>query len=557
MDELRPPLHPGDPAVTPVLCFTGAHARLPQLLTAIKRTGVPLAVRRCTTLVDFARELTRHEAALVGVDCGPGDLRLRDALAVLRRAGPEAPLVVISEQTPDACAAVAGLGRCVTLAPDDLPGLAEVVRRVRTGAHGLAADDGAPPPAAQPIVDRPAWDGLVGRQELVEALHRVLQGAPARAALAVVRIAPAPDADGGLRRVLAEALGDPPILARIDGDGYAALLELGESSAGVALAHGARARLLHHLGAAGPAAERPVVAIGISPPRAGDGDRAEAWLGRTEQACAVAARTEHGYAVLSGTAATAPSARDIPGLLQEALVGNQLILQFQPIVSLRGDARQHYETLVRLPSTTAGDLLPADFFGPARASGLISAIDHWVIRHAIRRLARERATSRRVHLFIPLSAETLADDRLLLTICDELRSAQAAGDWLTLQLRPADIRARPAQTRRLVEGLRQIRCRLALDRYDGEASCRELLHALAFDFAKLTPELTREVQHDPAQLERLRRVVTELERRGVKSVATGVEDSQSLAYLWTIGIDYAQGFFLHEPSGTIGYDAAG
>jgi len=151
------------------------------------------------------------------------------------------------------------------------------------------------------------------------------------------------------------------------------------------------------------------------------------------------------------------------------------VLQFQPIVSLRGDARQHYETLVRLPSATAGELLPADFFGPARASGLIGAVDHWVIRQAIRRLARERATNRRIHLFIPLSAETLADERVLLAICDELRDAQAAGDWLTFQLRPADIRSQAGRTRPLVEGLRQIRCRLALDRYEADASCRDLI----------------------------------------------------------------------------------
>jgi EAL domain-containing protein (putative c-di-GMP-specific phosphodiesterase class I) len=37
-------------------------------------------------------------------------------------------------------------------------------------------------------------------------------------------------------------------------------------------------------------------------------------------------------------------------------------------------------------------------------------------------------------------------------------------------------------------------------------------------------------------------------------VAVGVEDAHALAYLWTAGIDYAQGFFLHEPAAEIGYD---
>jgi EAL domain-containing protein (putative c-di-GMP-specific phosphodiesterase class I) len=271
----------------------------------------------------------------------------------------------------------------------------------------------------------------------------------------------------------------------------------------------------------------------------------------------VAARTDLGYAVLSPTPVAAPSARDVPGLLKEALVNDRLILHFQPIVSLRGDARQHYEALVRLPSATAGELLPGDFLGPARASGLISALDHWVIRAAIRRLARERATNRRIHLFVPLSAESLADGQVLVAICDALRDHQAAGDWLTLQLRVPDLAAHRAKARALMDGLRQIRCRLALDRYDGQAPGRDILQAMPFDFAKLSPALTRDMHRDTTQLERVRGTIADLERRGVRSVATGVEDSQTLAYLWTVGVEYAQGFFLQEPSEGIAYDGRG
>lgn len=536
-----------------VLCFTGAHARLPNLLASLRRRGHPIAVRRCTTLVDFARELTRRDAHVVGIDCGPGNLRLSDALAVLRRAPPRAPVLVISEQDPDAVAATAGLDGCRILPPDDLEGLAALVR-------GVTAGDDAGPAGAGPAATTPdAADGgtpadAADRQALLEALRPALLAQAARAALAVVRIAPDPGVAKGsvaLRRALEEAGERPAVLAALEGGGHGALLETDGPSAGVVLAHRLRESLLEHL----PAGAK--VAIGLSPTRPADGDRPEAWLARATEACDVAARTEHGYAVLSRTPVVTPSARDIPSLLQEALVSNQLLLQFQPIVSLRGDARQHYEALVRLPSATAGELLPGDFFGPARASGLIAALDHWVIRQAIRRLARERATNRRIHLFIPLSAETLGDERVLLAICDELRDAQAAGDWLTFQLRPADVRAHAVRTRQLVTGLRQIRCRLALDRYEADAAGRDLLQSLPFDFAKLPPAITRDLHADVARLERVRGVVVDLERRGVKSVATGVEDAQTLAYLWTLGIDYAQGFFLQEPSELIAYETQG
>jgi EAL domain-containing protein (putative c-di-GMP-specific phosphodiesterase class I) len=548
---------PRDTEAIPVLCFTGTHARLPQLLAAIKRSGIALAARRCTTLLDFARELTRSDWGLVAVDCGPGNLRLAEAIGVFRRSGRATPVVILSEPTPEAQRATAGLEACHLASPDDPRGLADLLRRVGGGQVAPGSD-----------VDEPVTDSGAGPAELADqdgllaALGQTLDagvGGGAVAVLAVVAIGPEPAAgeESRLGRWIGEALGGADRVAWLGGGRFAALLAAGDPALGVALAHSAREQLIGRLPAGPATAEQPSVAIGMSPPRATDGGQAAPWLARTLDACAVAARTDLGYAVLSPAPVAAPSARDVPGLLKEALVNDRLTLHFQPIVSLRGDARQHYEALVRLPSATAGELLPGDFLGPARASGLILAVDHWVIRAAIRRLARERATNRRIHLFVPLSAESVADGQVLVAICDALRDHQATGDWLTLQLRVPDVAAHRAKARALLDGLRQIRCRLALDRYDGEAPCRDILQAMPFDFVKLSSALTRDLHRDTTRLERVRGTVADLERRGVRSVATGVEDSQTLAYLWTVGVEYAQGFFLQEPSEGIAYDGRG
>jgi EAL domain-containing protein (putative c-di-GMP-specific phosphodiesterase class I) len=39
-----------------------------------------------------------------------------------------------------------------------------------------------------------------------------------------------------------------------------------------------------------------------------------------------------------------------------------------------------------------------------------------------------------------------------------------------------------------------------------------------------------------------------------KTVATGVEDANTLAILWNAGVNYIQGYFLQEPSEIIAYD---
>jgi len=539
----------------PVVCFTGPLARLPEHLATLRRTGLALRIRRCRTLLDFARELKACAGGVAAIDCGPGNLRLAEAVGIYRRAGSALPLVLLGEQTQALREAVAGLGRFHTLAPDDLAGLAARLRAacgVATPSAGWTpaadAQGAAAPRPRMPVADRSA---------LLEELHRALVGNAAHAVLAVIRfdLEPADAARFDPAPAIAGAFDSTAAPAALGEGRFGILLALSDPAAGVGVAHAARERLLAWLRGLGPT-RQPSVALGLSPPRASDGTDATAWLQRAVAACEVAQRTEHGYAVLDRRPVTIPTAQDLPSLIREALVGDGLLLLFQPVVSLRGDAREHYETLVRLPSPTAGELLPGDFFGAAQTAGLMSALDQWVIRHAIRRLAAERRRNRRIHLFIPLSAQGLADPQLLVTVCDELRDAQASGDWLTFQLRPADVRAHPARTKALVHGLRQIRCSLALDRYDAEPASREVLGAMTVDFAKLPPALVRNLRGAPARQERLVAIVTQLHARGVKSVATGVEDAEGLASLWTAGIDYAQGFFLQEPSEVIAYDAA-
>lgn len=537
-----------------LVCFSGSLARLPQLLAKLKRSGLPIEARRCKTLLDFARELKGSAARLAVIDCGPGNLRVEEAVSIYRRAAGSLPLALIARDASELRSVVKDLERCRILAPDDLAGLATQVREAcNLPAQGLAApaDEGT---ADEPSASLPLPPALADRAALLDALRPALLANAAHAMLAVIHIDPEPagPALALAGRIVGEAFGTAAPLAPLGGTRFALLLEVDDGDAGVALANEARERLRAQVPGGAPVP--PAIALGLSPPRATDGDDPTAWLARASQACDVALRTEHGYAVLSRAPVAMPGARDLPGLLQEALVSDRLLLQFQPIVSLRGDAREHYETLVRLPSPGGGELLPADFFAAAASGGLMSAIDHWVIRHAIHRLAQERKTSRRVHLFIPLSAQGLADERLLLAVCDHLRDVQASGDWLTFQLRPADVRAHPGKTRKLVEELRRIRCRLALDRYDGEPTGREVLAALPFDFAKLTPSLSRELAGNPTRLERLRTTLASLTSRGVRSVATGIEDAQGLAYLWAAGTDYAQGFFLQEPTELISYE---
>ena len=41
---------------------------------------------------------------------------------------------------------------------------------------------------------------------------------------------------------------------------------------------------------------------------------------------------------------------------------------------------------------------------------------------------------------------------------------------------------------------------------------------------------------------------------GKSSIAEFVSDANSLALLWRLGVDYAQGYYIHEPSEVLDYN---
>jgi len=241
-------------------------------------------------------------------------------------------------------------------------------------------------------------------------------------------------------------------------------------------------------------------------------------------------------------------------VIDNALEYNRFRLFFQPIVSLQGDTRENYAVLVRMLNETDEPILPEKFLDRAVQHGRMAAIDRWIIKHAVEELSLQRKNGRKINFFISLSGEALSDDTLLLWICDCLRLYDAKGPWITFQISDRDIRTHVQQTRALVEGLKKIKCNLAIDHFGVTPKYESLLKHLPVDFLKLDPSFMQNLTSDPRKQVLIKEISDLAKSYDVKTIATAVEDANSLAALWTVGINYIQGYFLQEPSDTIGYD---
>ena len=77
------------------------------------------------------------------------------------------------------------------------------------------------------------------------------------------------------------------------------------------------------------------------------------------------------------------------------------------------------------------------------------------------------------------------------------------------------------------------------------------------DYVRFSASLVDDLAASQQKQDHLRELNSKALQQGVKTVVMGVEDANSLALLWTVGISYIQGYFLQEPSEHISYEFTG
>ncbi len=243
-------------------------------------------------------------------------------------------------------------------------------------------------------------------------------------------------------------------------------------------------------------------------------------------------------------------------LIEHALENDRFRLVYQPIVSLQGDTREHYAVLIRLLDEEDEEILPAGFMDHARRLNLMSKIDQWIIKHSLAELTQQRSQGHKTKFFVHISRSSIQDESLLLWICDCLRELNAKGAWVIFQLHEADIRAHTQNAKKLIEGLKKIRCQIAIDQFGLTPNNELLLKHMPIDYIKLDQSLTNGVCQSQEKQDKLGKINRSVQSYNIKSIAMGVEDANSLAVLWTVGINYIQGYFMQKPSESITYDSS-
>ena len=230
------------------------------------------------------------------------------------------------------------------------------------------------------------------------------------------------------------------------------------------------------------------------------------------------------------------------GRIKDALAEDRMELYAQPIFDLTNDEIVQHELLLRMRNRDGAIILPGEFLGVAERFGLIEEIDLWVIAQASSLAARGRAVE------VNLSAVSIGQHRVLEAIERALTGLGDQASNMVFEVTETALMKNMSRGEDFIRRITDLGCSFALDDFGTGFGSFTYLKTLPVQYLKIDIEFVRELVEDPANQHVVQAVVSLAQGFGQKTIAEGVENSETYELLKELGVDYAQGFALGRPN---------
>src|SRR5271165_4648161 len=229
--------------------------------------------------------------------------------------------------------------------------------------------------------------------------------------------------------------------------------------------------------------------------------------------------------------------------IKAALMENRFRLVQQPIASLLGEDKGMFDVLVRMLDEQGNEVLPAEFIAAAERNDLMKNIDRWVIGASMSFAANRKAAC----IFVRVSKDTVIDKSLLTWLETQLKSLKIDAKRICIQVTEDLANQYVRQTKELADNLRKLGFRFALEHFGTGRDPLKLLADIEMNFIKVDGSLMQGLSTNQIQQQRVKGLVEAAKRRGIETVAERVEDTNTMAVLWQLGIEFIQGYFVTAP----------
>ncbi len=237
--------------------------------------------------------------------------------------------------------------------------------------------------------------------------------------------------------------------------------------------------------------------------------------------------------------------------IHKALDEKRLKLFWQEIrpVSPAANEPRHFELLLRMQDEEGRLVLPMAFIPAAERYALMPQIDSWVVETTLGVCGSYLSQASRGNCIfaINLSGVSLKSQEFRSHLLSLLQDKDHLGSHLCFEITETAAIGNLAVVNDFIQELKSIGCRFALDDFGSGLSSFTYLKNLDVDYLKIDGAFVNNMANDNvdhSMVEAIHRIGHQV---GLKTIAEYVESEAVLSRLRAIGVDFAQGNYLHRP----------
>jgi diguanylate cyclase (GGDEF)-like protein/PAS domain S-box-containing protein len=239
---------------------------------------------------------------------------------------------------------------------------------------------------------------------------------------------------------------------------------------------------------------------------------------------------------------------ELVSALRHALENGELRVYYQPLICLKTQHMIGVEALVRWQHPERGLVPPGEFIPIAEESGLIGAIDAWVLEHTCRQMMTWQAAGRDLQFVaVNVSSRMFSRGELDVRVARVLAETGLDPSLLELEITESAVMENPDAALALLGRLRELGLRLAIDDFGTGYSSLARLKRMPVHKLKLDQSFVRGLPLDKDDVAITRAVIALGHSLELKVLAEGVEHPEQMDLLLQLGCDFAQGYLFGRP----------
>lgn len=234
--------------------------------------------------------------------------------------------------------------------------------------------------------------------------------------------------------------------------------------------------------------------------------------------------------------------------LRMAIKHGELVLHYQPRVSLISGVVLGFEALVRWNHPREGLIGPDRFIGVAEDTGLIMPLGDWVLEAACRQARQWQDMGLpEVRMSMNLSARQFRDPGLVGRVEQVLAETGFDPSFLELEITESTVMHDSEVAIGTLRALKKLGVTLSVDDFGTGYSSLSYLKLFPIDVLKIDRSFVRDLTTDSDDAAIVRAIVSLSHSLGLVVVAEGVEEVAQAAFLHNVKCDELQGYYFSRP----------